>query len=139
MIRPELQRPRHRAVEQFGKPLAAGAAQHRARQFDVHRAIGLLIFQLLLPILLIQQSIKLTQFATRIVGVYQSFLQLFNDIKQTQNFEIKQPEMLKIVLDYQTTLAWGGVLLDSNLFEKNNPKLSEAWEQMKRLYKIEDH
>jgi len=101
------------------------------------KQIIITLFQLLLPILLIQQSIKLTQFATRIVGVYQSFLQLFNDIKQTNDFKIKQPEMLKIVLDYQTTLAWGGILLDNKLFEKNNPILSKDWESLKNTYGID--
>jgi hypothetical protein len=95
-----------------------------------------LMFQLSLPIMMAQNVVRLTQFSTRISGIYQSFLVLFNDIKQSKSHNTKEPEMLKLIMDYQTTLSWGGILLDSKIFNSINPKLSKDWEEIKKKYEI---
>ena len=79
-----------------------------------------LLFQLSLPILLFQQALKITLFYIRVTSTYESFLRLFNDFKQQGNNQGKDPEILKIILDYQTTLAWGAIPLSDKLFNKNN-------------------
>jgi hypothetical protein len=100
------------------------------------RQIVLTLFQLSLPIMMAQNVVRLTQFSTRISGIYQSFLVLFNDIKQSKSHNTKEPEMLKLIMDYQTTLSWGGILLDSKIFNSINPKLSKDWEEIKKKYEI---
>lgn len=69
-------------------------------------------------------------------SIYQNFLGLFNDIKQHGNKDQKEPEILKVVLDYQTTLSWGAVSLSDKIFKKFNPMLSRKWEDLKNNYHI---
>lgn len=95
-----------------------------------------LLFQLSLPILLFQQALKITLFYIRVTSTYQSFLQLFNDFKQRGDNTGQDPEILKIVLDYQTTLTWGAVPLSDKLFNKHNPALSRKWNELKTTYHI---
>jgi hypothetical protein len=96
-----------------------------------------LLFQLSLPILLMQQAIRITLFYTRINAIYQSFLRLFNDFKQNGINKNEDPEILKIVLDYQTTLSWGAIPLSDKIFKKNNAQLSRKWNELKVNYNIE--
>jgi len=96
-----------------------------------------LLFQLSLPILLFQQAIRMTLFYTRINMTYQSFLRLFNDFKQNGITKNEDPEILKIVLDYQTTLTWGAIPLSDKIFNKNNAQLSRKWNELKANYNIE--
>jgi hypothetical protein len=95
-----------------------------------------LLFQLSLPILLFQQAIKITLFYIRVNTAYESFLRLFNDFKQSGSIQNKDPEILKIVLDYQTTLTWGAVPLSDRIFNKNNAHLSRKWNELKANYNI---
>lgn len=95
-----------------------------------------LLFQLSLPILLFQQAFKITLFYTRMNNIFQNFLSLFNDIKQHDNKDQKESEILKIVLDYQTTLSWGAVALSDKIFKKYNPMLSTKWDDLKNNYRI---
>lgn len=96
-----------------------------------------LLFQLSLPILLLQQAIRITLFYTRINAIYQSFLRLFNDFKQNGINKNEDPEILKIVLDYQTTLSWGAIPLSDKIFKKNNAQLSRKWNELKANYNIQ--
>ena len=96
-----------------------------------------LLFQLSLPILLLQQAIKITFFYTRITTVYQSLLELFNDLKQGGFTNKKDPEIFKIVLEYQTTLTWAAIPLNDTIFKKNNAQLSKKWDALKENYNIQ--
>lgn len=95
-----------------------------------------LLFQLSLPLLLFQQALKITLFYIRVNSTYESFLHLFNDFKQHGNNEGKDPEILKIILDYQTTLTWGAIPLSDKLFNKYNAVLSQKWNELKANYNI---
>lgn len=95
-----------------------------------------LLFQLSLPILLITQAVKVTFFYARINTTYEAFLSLFSDFKQAGNILGKDPEILKIVLEYQTTLTWGAIPLSDRIFNKYNPTLSRKWNELKANYNI---
>jgi hypothetical protein len=96
-----------------------------------------LLFQLSLPILLFQQAVRITLFYTRINAIYQDFLQLFNGFKQCGNNTGKDPEILKTVLAYQTTLTWGAIPLSDKIFNRNNAALSRKWNELKTTYNIQ--
>lgn len=97
----------------------------------------ILLIQLTLPILLLQQAIKHTLFVYRIKRVYENYRRLFNDLKNESDSKRKRPEIILNVLDYETTLTYGTILLDSKIYDKLNPSLSIKWNQMKSDYKIE--
>jgi hypothetical protein len=96
-----------------------------------------LLFQLSLPILLITQSIKITFFYTRINTTYEGFLSLFSDFKQVESVAGKDAEILKLVLEYQTTLTWGAIPLSNRIFNKYNTVLSRRWDELKANYNIQ--
>jgi len=100
------------------------------------RQVILMLFQLSLPLLLLQNSIKLTLFSTRISSLYENFLRLFNDLKGIQDTKVKEPEMIKLVIDYQTTLSWGSLLTKQKTFDKMNPSLTNKWIEVKKHYSI---
>ena len=103
-----------------------------------NKDIVILIIQLSLPFFLIQQAIRLTFFHSRVHNVVCNFKSLFNDFKQNKNISGKFPEILKNVLEYESTKAWGSILLSDPLFKKMNSKLSEDWNRLKTLYDIKN-
>jgi len=97
----------------------------------------ILLIQLSLPILLLQQAIKQTLFVYRIKRVYENYRRLFNNLRNETDSKLKRPEILLNVLDYETTLTYGAIVLDSKIYNKLNPSLSTKWNQMKKEYNIE--
>jgi len=85
------------------------------------------VLQLALPLTIIQQTIKLYFFNKKMEIVYEDFHIIFsatNDANQ-QNLIIRN------VINYETTLSWGSILLDEDNFNKINPSLSKRWEETK--------
>jgi len=97
----------------------------------------ILLIHLSLPILLLQQAIKHTLFVYRIKRVHENYRRLFNDLKNNVDTKYKRPEILLNVLDYETTITYGSVLLDSEIYERMNSSLSKKWIELKQDYKIE--
>jgi hypothetical protein len=94
------------------------------------------IIQLAATGILIQQAIKYYQYANRMEAIHDDFKKLFTDLKGMPDKSPKNCEIIKNVLNYEATHSWGGIILDSNIFKKLNPKLSEKWEAMKKTYSI---
>jgi hypothetical protein len=86
--------------------------------------------------ILIQQSIKLQLFSNRMNLVLNDFKQLFSDMRNLDDKSSKEGEMVKNILNYETTHSWGSILADSKIFNQLNPSLSATWEDMKRSYNI---
>ena len=57
-----------------------------------------------------------------------------NDLDLNNYTEIGR--IIKMYIDYETDLAVLRVNLDSNIFNKMNPKLSENWNEIKNKYEI---
>lgn len=94
------------------------------------------LLQLAATAIIVQQAIKLQLFANRMKAIHSDFKTLFNDLKDLRDKSSKEGEVAKNVLNYECTLAWGNILLDSKLFFSVNPTLSVTWEQMKQSYNI---
>lgn len=97
--------------------------------------IFIMLFQLSLPLLLLSQAIKLTIFVNKINKVFENYRRLFQDLKKKKK-KYKKAEIIINVIEYESTLSWGGILLDDDIYKKLNPKLSEKWEKMKIKYEI---
>lgn len=95
-----------------------------------------LLIQLTLPILLLQQAIKHSLFVYRIKRVYENYRRLFNNLKEINDSKQKWPDILTNVLDYETTLSYGAILIDSKIYSKLNFQLSEKWNHLKEQYFI---
>ena len=95
-----------------------------------------LLLQLALPILLLSKAIKLTIFVNRVNQVYENYRKLFQNIKSNRDNEFASPEILINVIEYEATLSWGSILLDSKIYNSMNDELSKVWEEIKIKYEI---
>lgn len=94
------------------------------------------LFQIAATGVLVQQAIRLQQFSNRMSIIHSEFKSLFNSLKGVQDKISAQGEIVKNVLNYEATHAWGSILIDSKTFDNLNPELSTKWEKMKQDYII---
>lgn len=78
-----------------------------------------LLIHLALPFLLITKAIKVTMFTNRMKRVYDDYRRLYTILRDTPNLKDKTANILKNVLDYETTLSWANVLLSSKIYNNN--------------------
>ncbi|MEI2824279.1 MAG: hypothetical protein V9F02_12760 [Chitinophagaceae bacterium] len=88
--------------------------------------------QIALPYTIIQQTIRLFVFRNRVENVCKGFQRIFS----TNNKKTIEQAIIHNVTSYETTLAWGCIKLDSNLFNQMNDELSEKWNKIKAKYNI---
>lgn len=97
-----------------------------------------LFVQLSLPIFLLQQSLKHTLFVYRIKSIYGNYRNLFNSSTNKHDISKKIAEILITVLNYETTLTYGAILLDTKIYNSLNSKLSQEWNRIKIEYRIKE-
>lgn len=85
---------------------------------------------------LVQQAIKLQLFSDRINKIHEDFKTLFSNMRDETDKTKREGEMVRNVLNYETTISSAGIILDSTIFFKHNDELSRSWEKMKQDYKI---
>ena len=95
-----------------------------------------LIFQLSLPVVLVQQLVKLAFYVSTTETVLNNFKTLFSDLRGNPPSDQRTPEILRNVIQYETNISWGSIPLSSALFDKFNDELSIEWERMKNEYQI---
>jgi hypothetical protein len=98
--------------------------------------IIVLIIQLTLPYILIHQAIKHTIFVTKMQEIFKDYKKLFYDLRYI-NKEIKIPQILLSVIDYECALSWGSVLLDDKIYNALHDDLAKKWDEMKIEYNIQ--
>lgn len=99
-----------------------------------------MLFHLSLPIFLFFRALRLSLFVSRVENVFGNYRKLFTglDLKKTKSFEQnKFPEILLSILEYETILSWGNILLDTKVYNKMNSELSQQWEELKQRYGIQ--
>ena len=90
------------------------------------------LFQIVLPFSVLQQTYKLYIFNSRINTVFDKFKFIFSNLtKETQT-----ALFVENIINYEKTLSWGGILLDSKKFDELNPVLSSEWEDIKKRFGI---
>lgn len=96
------------------------------------------LIEAILPLALLQDAIKLSLFISRLETLQDNFKAFFNNVKNS-DFNNKEPEAMRYVIEYETTLAWASTPTDSKAFFKLRDKLAREWEELKVEYKITDH
>lgn len=90
------------------------------------------LVQIALPFTIIQQTVRLIIFHSHIKKVVDTYKHIFANVAKTK----RSPLIIDNVINYEKTLSWGGIQLDSKLFDKHNPKLTLDWETLKSKYNI---
>jgi len=93
------------------------------------------IIQLSIPVVLFQQSVKHTLFVSRLKNVLSRYRSLFSSLKKDKSKK-NDSELIRDILEYEATIAWGNVLLDEKTYNKMNASLSHEWEELKKEYSI---
>jgi hypothetical protein len=89
----------------------------------------------ILPLAAFQSALKLSFFVSRLDTLKETFANFFNSIKDS-GFQNREPEALKNVVTYETTLAWASIPLDSKIFLKMREELAKEWEELKQQQHI---
>lgn len=97
--------------------------------------ITILIIQLAIPLVLVQQSIKNTLLVSRLKDVFEKYRTLFNALK-IDNIKNYEAEIIRDILEYETTISWGNILLCDKTYNNMNELLSKQWDELKTEYKI---
>lgn len=95
-----------------------------------------MVIQLTLPIFLISDAINHSVFCLRMKNILDSYCRLYNDLIGELDIKKKEPEIILLVLNYETTLATFNLLVSEQTYNKYNPKLSADWEKIKEQYKL---
>ena len=94
------------------------------------------VIQLTLPIFLISDAINHSIFCLRMKNILDSYCRLYNDLIAESDIKKKEPEIILLVLNYETTLATFNLLVSEKTYNKFNPKLSADWEKIKEQYRL---
>ncbi|MNY50095.1 hypothetical protein D3C86_1855720 [compost metagenome] len=94
------------------------------------------IIEAILPLALLQEAVKLSFFILRLENLLDNFRSFFTSIK-TSDFVNKEPEAMRYVIEYETTLAWASMPLDTKVFLRLKDQLASDWENLKVEYKID--
>jgi hypothetical protein len=94
------------------------------------------LIQLSVTGIVLQQSIKMQWYYFKMNQIFEDFKTLFDSLNGIPDPEKRSPEILKNVLNYECTHAWGGVLNETQIYDALNPELSRNWETMKTNYNI---
>lgn len=95
-----------------------------------------LIVQLVLPAVMLKQIVKLLMLVINLDVVYQKYCTLFNGLLSGSKIENKFPEMISNVLEYETILSWGSVLISEEKYKAMNHTLTSKWAEIKKNYNI---
>lgn len=89
--------------------------------------VSITLLQIALPFSIIQQTIKLFILNKRVSKIFFHFKQIFSDIHENK----RNPLIINNVLNYEKTLSWASIPLDSKVFNKFNAELTLEWERIK--------
>lgn len=89
--------------------------------------------QFALPYSLLQQAIILIIYYFQVNSIFNYFKLLFSSAQENK----KDLLIIHNVINYESTIAWAGVILSENLFKKYNSELSERWEAIKLEHTID--
>jgi hypothetical protein len=98
--------------------------------------ITIFIIQLAIPAILLQQSIKYSLFHSRLNKVFEKYRSLYNNLKDKNEKEQCNTEIIRNILEYEATISWGNILLDEKTYNEMNASLSDKWEALKKEYSI---
>lgn len=101
--------------------------------FFVEKEKLTIIFQLLLPLYVIKDFVRLYLFNSRLGIILDFYKKIFTSIKM----EERDPLIINNIISYEKLISSYNMQLDSKIFNKLNDKLSQDWIDLKKRYKIE--
>jgi hypothetical protein len=94
--------------------------------------IFMTLLKMALPLTIIQKTVKLLILHQRVSKVFFDFKQIFTNVNETMRPSL----IINNVINYEKSLSWACVTLDSKVFDKMNAELSIEWERIKNEHSI---
>lgn len=101
-----------------------------------YREVLIFVIQLSVPIRLLQQSIKHTLFVSRLKNVLDRYRSLFSRLRNHSKKKNDNSEIIRDILEYETTISWANILLNEKTYNQKNTNLSAEWQKLKQEYLI---
>ncbi|MEN5380637.1 hypothetical protein [Sphingobacterium kitahiroshimense] len=100
--------------------------------FFVDKKVLVIVFQLILPLYIIKDSIQLFLFKTRVERIYDCYKKVFSSTRKTE----REPIIINNIISYEKLISSYNIQLDSKIFNKMNPKLTNDWNNLKTKFGI---
>ncbi|QXU48765.1 hypothetical protein KYG33_18575 [Chryseobacterium sp. D764] len=101
--------------------------------FFIEKELLTKIFQLILPIYIVKDFLKLCSFSSRLQSILDFYKKIFTTIK----LEDRDPLIINNIISYEKLISSYSMQLDSKIFHKLNDGSSQKWSDLKKRYKIE--
>lgn len=100
--------------------------------FFIEKKLLIKIFQLILPIYIIKEFIKIYSFNSRLQIVLDFYKKIFTTVK----LEDRDPLIINNIISYEKLISSYNMQLDSKIFHKLNDDSSQKWINLKKRYNI---
>ena len=97
----------------------------------------ILMIKFSIPILLIGRLIRYNLVVLRLECILDRFRVLFDSNSGAQMESRKLAECVRNILDYESTITWGKILLKEKWYNKMGDQLEKEWNQIKSEYSID--
>ena len=95
------------------------------------------LIEAILPLALVQDAIRFSMYISRLNAISDNFRSFFTSIKDSP-FENRQPEAMRYVIEYETTLAWAAMPTESKIFFRLQKQLELDWDELKKDLNIKN-
>jgi hypothetical protein len=79
---------------------------------------------------------KLTVYSSKVAGIMKEFYSLFQRLNPNNITNLETAQIMQQLLEYETTVAWANLPLDSEHFMKNRLVWDAEWQGIKKRYNI---
>lgn len=89
-----------------------------------------------LPFVLLWNFIKHKVFVIRLKNIFESYREIFDRLNGKRINQGDTARLISNIIEYETILSWGWILLSDKIYNKENKRLSKKWEKIKNRYGI---
>jgi hypothetical protein len=95
------------------------------------------ILQAIFSLNILGHTIKFLIFNQRVINTFNDLKNLFSNDDLKSNIQAHTPQILRIYVDYECTIAWGLISLDESLFGEMNDPIENEWKSIKTKFNIQ--
>jgi hypothetical protein len=108
-----------------------------ARFGIINDSVGLPILQIFLSSLFLTELIHHINFIVKLGNLLEKFKETFGDLKDNSPRENDLVNPIRLLLDYESALAYNKSGLSDKVYERVREKLTIEWEELKKYYVIQ--
>lgn len=103
----------------------------------INNSVGLPILQIFLSSLFLTELIHHINFIVKLGNLLEKFKEIFGELKDNSTRKNDLVNPIRLLLDYESTLAYNKSGLSDKVYERLREKLTIEWEELKKYYAIQ--